>query len=367
MPKRGENIRKRKDGRWEARYIASYGEDGKAKYKSLYGHSYSEVKQKLKEQLKKPQALACGLNFGEIVTSWLENIKIKLKPASYSTYHSKITCHILPGLGRIKTKNINNSCINGFIKEKAESGLSTKSVNDLVSLLTQILKYGEKNNYIQDLDYDFPKPKSSNKDLQILSVANQSKLLAFLHSNLNKENLGVLLALYTGIRIGELCALTWSDIDFKSGDLKVNKTLQRIKNTNPQEKAKTKIIIGAPKSKKSTREIPLQDFLLDILKSFQGKEQKEQAYILTGQSGCFIEPRAYQRKFKTYLQKAGLEDINFHSLRHTFATRAIEQGFDIKSLSEILGHASVSFTLDRYVHSSSERKKSSMEKLSPSY
>ncbi len=166
-----------------------------------------------------------------------------------------------------------------------------------------------------------------------------------------------------GIRLGEICALKWEDINFQTQTLKINKTIQRIKNLDENAVTKTKIIIDAPKSQKSIRDIPIPSFMLDLLE--KNKADKN-SYLLTG-TPKYIEPRVYQDMFKKYLKESGINDIKFHALRHTFATRAIEKDFDIKSLSEILGHSSVKFTLERYVHPSDEYKRQNMEKLSVLY
>ena len=176
---------------------------------------------------------------------------------------------------------------------------------------------------------------------------------------LNPETLGFLIALYTGVRIGELCALQWQDIDLNDKVLHITKTLQRIKNPDPKG-PKTIIFIGEPKSAKSYRDIPIPPFLFA---AFSQMKASKHAYVLTEQVSRFLEPRTYQEKYKRYLKEFGIRDVKFHVLRHTFATRAIAQGFEIKSLSEILGHASVSFTLEKYVHSSIELKKSCMDKM----
>lgn len=172
--------------------------------------------------------------------------------------------------------------------------------------------------------------------------------------------MGVYLCLFTGIRIGELCALQWKDISFDDNTLKIGRTLQRLQCTDNSSLAKTKIIITEPKSPAASRCIPLPDFLVNTIKPFAGAPQ---SFILSGSSKKVIEPRTMQNHFKKYLVESKVECANFHSLRHTFATRCVEIGFEIKTLSEILGHSSVKITLDRYVHSSMEQKKANMKKL----
>lgn len=175
------------------------------------------------------------------------------------------------------------------------------------------------------------------------------------------QNLPSCSAYNTGIRIGELCALRWENIDIENKVLSVNKTLIRIQNTNTLIASKTKVIISAPKSKCSIRKIPLPDCIIPLLKAFA---QKGDTFFLTGETERFVEPRTMQNRFKKYVSACNITDANFHALRHTFATRCIELGFEIKSLSEILGHANVNITLNRYVHSSFELKTLNMNRLS---
>ena len=281
----------------------------------------------------------------------MEDIKIKIKPSSHANYHNNIKFHILP---YFSNKKPTITLVSKFVKDKFESGLSAKTVHDLYSILKQIVEYSNKS-----IDLDVPLPKINQGNFHVLDILTQKKLVSYISTSLDTAKLGVLIALYTGIRIGELSALTWQDIDFETGILKVTKTLQRIKNTTDTGK-KTRIIIDTPKSKKSIRDIPIPQFLLDILKDYM--PNCPDSYVLTG-TRKYMEPRTYQGKFKDYLECAGIDDIPFHTTRHTFATRAIELGMDIKTLSEILGHSSVRFTLERYVHSSNETKKKSMDKF----
>ena len=171
---------------------------------------------------------------------------------------------------------------------------------------------------------------------------------------------GVLIAMATGLRIGELCALKWKDISLKENYIYVNKTMQRIKNIY-SDNPKTIIIEDSPKSSTSNRKIPIPANLITLFKQFR---QNDDCYLLTGRSDKFVEPRSLERKFRKYIKNAGIEKANFHMLRHTFATMCIEGGFEIKCLSEILGHSGSQITLDRYVHSSFDLKKSWIDKFS---
>lgn len=374
MSRRGDNIRKRKDGRWEARVIERHTEDGKACYKSIYANSYTEVKNKSRSYQKqelKQKTTTCK-TVDVVSDEWLESMDIKLKQSTYALYYRRIQEHIIPYFKNIKVDRINNDTVNKFIRDKSingrldkKGGLSAKTINDLVSMLNQILIFAQKKGYVMGYVPDIIKPKQEQQELTVLTKSEQKELVRYLQQDTDAIKLGVLISLYTGIRLGELCALKWSDIDVQEGTLKIDKTIQRIKNTDKYATTKTKIIIDKPKSQKSIRVVPIPSFLHDKLLS-QRNRSFNNSYLLTG-NNTYIDPRTYQKHFKRILKGANIREVNFHALRHTYATRAIESGIDIKTLSELLGHSSVKFTLDRYIHSSTELKKESVEKLAVSY
>ena len=360
MAKRGENIYKRKDGRWEGRYKSGYRPDGKAKYKSIYGKSYADVKAILSE--KRVQARSgtvhCNCCFGELVNSWLYTIKNKVKESTYINYYTKIHKHILPVLGKIRYEKLTVQYLNDFIADKLNKGLSVKYVSDIVVLIKSVTKFAHRNfNYADKAELvTIPKDKKF-LEKPVLNEKQQKVLTAYLLNFPTYSNVGILLSMFTGIRIGELCALKWSDIDLEKSILTVNKTMQRIKDLDGS--SATKILIDSPKSKSSARTIPLPNFLTDILKNIKTTSED---YLLTGKK-LFAEPRTMQYRFAAILKKLNLPKVNFHALRHTFATNCVAIGFDVKTLSEILGHSSVEITLNRYVHSSMERKRTCMELL----
>ena len=197
-------------------------------------------------------------------------------------------------------------------------------------------------------------PKKEKKDMKLLSKSEQEKLCRFVLNKPDNTKLGILLSYYTGLRIGEVCGLKWCDIDLNKGIFKVERTVQRI-----YVNSSTKLTIDTPKSKSSVREIPLPKFLIEILRNFKSDDS---AFILSGKENP-TDPRTLQYRFKSLLKKADLPSINYHSLRHMFATNCIALGFDVKTLSELLGHATVETTLNRYVHSSMERKMTCMNLL----
>lgn len=369
MSRIGENIRLRKDGRWEGRYLHC-DSAGNTVCKSVYGHSYWMVKEKL------IQVAGHDSNghefFSDWALQWLATRKPpRTKPPTYSQYICKLESHILPRLGRIPMEKINSDSINQFALELLENGrldgnggLAPKTAKDIISIVLQILHLAyERGDYrlIGEELLSIPIPR---KEIRVLEIEDEKSLNELLFTATDFGKIGVLLMLYTGIRVGELCALRYSDIHLQEGAVSIRRTMERIRNTNPEIPSKTTIWIGTPKSISSIRNIPLPTFLIDPI--FQCKRRAEpDGYVLTGKSNRYLEPRAFQYRFKRYLVEAGIANINLHALRHTFATRCAELAFDHKSLSEILGHSSVSFTIDRYVHSNFYKKKVQMERQSP--
>ena len=375
MPRRGENIYKRKDGRWEGRYIKGHSY-GKTQYGYVYAKTYSEVKQKLSDLKKLSDLLVSSeetlktgndnLSFGVISSEWLHTIRPQIKESSYIKYTNSLNSYLNPVFSSMEIEEISRTDISTFCIELSQEGgvhkkgLSAKTITDTLSILWSVFDYAANEKGLMVANISGISVKASHTTMRVLSVAEQEKLETLLREDLNPCNLGILLCLYTGLRIGELCALTWNDISDSEQILFVNKTMQRLQQLDGGEK-KTKVVISTPKSECSIRQIPLPDSIYQILKS---NRKNNDAYILTGISGKYLEPRTMENRFKKILSKTMIEDTNFHALRHTFATRCIELGFDIKSLSEILGHASVNITLNRYVHPSMELKQKNMNMLS---
>lgn len=372
MSRRGENIHKRKDGRWEGR-LPIFNDNNKIiKYHSVYAHSYRDVKALMKQNKCEVQSTNTNkksLTMEQLCKQWIDEVQIFVKQSTYAKYQQIIYRHILPYFSDITINKISDEIISEFIRNKMKNGrldgkggLSSKTIQDIYTVLKQILSYASKKEYILPLSFDVLKPKTEQKSFSVLSTEQQTQFVKYLRNHLSLETLGILICLFTGIRVGELCALTWNDLDMHNSILHVNKTLQRIQNTDNNAKTKTKIIIDKPKSQKSIRDIPIPSFLWDLISMYH-KDYLVNAYFLTGKINQFIEPRLFQYKFKIHLQNAKLPDVNIHALRHTFATRAVEQNIDTKTLSEILGHSTVKFTLERYVYSSYELKVQSMEKM----
>ncbi len=357
MPRKGENIYKRKDGRWEGRYKVGYNDSGTAKYRSVYGKSYQEVKTKLTplKVAPVPTSSSGKLTVKELFEEWLSAVRLKVKESTYANYRMKADKHILPEFGGLRYEQLTVQMLHNFIESKQEMGLSAKYVSDIVIVFKSMAKYISRVHGFRNPLADVILPKVTKTEMKLFSENQQNQLCNYLINNLNNTSICVLLSLYTGLRIGEICGLKWDDIDFEKSILTVRRTVQRIRTGIHG----TKLIVDTPKSRSSQRAIPIPRFLMDILRNLRSSEN---FYILSGNSKI-TEPRTMQRKFKSIMKKADLPSINYHSLRHMFATNCIKLGFDVKTLSEILGHASVETTLNRYVHSSMERKTQCMNLL----
>ena len=374
MARTGENIYKRKDGRWEARYISSYNADGKAKYKYLYARTYAEVKTKLirvqnsVETKVEAEKIRDREKYEFWLFEWLRSKRIGIKDSTYIRYRNVIENHINPDLGKYPINKISTPLMERFVSNKLNNGrldgnggLSPKTMSDMLTIIKESFN-AQTAGAVTICRFDGISLKRNSQEMRVLSVFEQQQLISVLFEDFDRYKLGVFICLYTGIRIGELCALQWKNISFSEKAIVIEHTMQRLQNDDPNAIYKTRIIITEPKSKASLRPIPLPDFVVNAIKPFISSPH---AYILSGECKSIVEPRTMQNRFKGYLEEGHIGDANFHSLRHTFATRCIEAGFDVKTLSEILGHSSVKITLDRYVHSSMELKRSNMEKLTP--
>lgn len=374
MARKGENIYKRKDGRYEGRYIISYNENGKAKYGYLYDKTYRGVKGKLlraKSNLSissfDDKGFINNAKYEYWLCLWLSKKKLLVKDSTYIRYLNIVNNHILPMLGRYPINKISTSLMEEFVKKKLEigkldksGGISPKMMSDIIAIIKETFKYANSNGVSTICDFSEINIRRTSNEMRVLSQSEEKRLLSILLSDMDCHKLGILICLFTGIRIGELCALQWKNISFDDSTLKVEQTMQRLQYGDKLSPQKTRIVITEPKSFAAIRTIPIPSFLIEFMLPFAANPN---AFVLSGKCNVYVEPRTMQNRFKKYLSEGGISDANFHSLRHTFATRCVEIGFDIKTLSEILGHSSVKITLDKYVHSSIELKRSNMEKL----
>lgn len=371
MPRRGENIRKRKDGRWEGRYIKGYDSvKRKAKYASVYGKSYKEVKCKLNEAKYKTSIGVKYVDtksklYGEFLNDWLSIESKNLKPSSIIKYKNLIEKHIIPELGHWKLSELKADVICVFLEEQSSHGnirtggeLSASTVQTIIYILKATIKYAESKGMINHISFHWAKKTKATSPIQILEKREEETLDEYLSKHITRRNLGIMLSLYCGLRIGEVCALQWADFDLHSSILYVRHTVQRL--STPDGNNKTAIHIGSPKSKSSVRAIPIPAFLMPIITELR-KDDLCDAYILTGSTEKPLEPRTLQYVFQRILEKNKIKKKNYHILRHTFATNCIALGFDVKSLSEIMGHSNVGITLNKYVHPSTQHKKIQMD------
>lgn len=365
MSRRGDNIHKRKDGRWEGRYIKYRNENNKAIYASVYGKTYTEVKNKLDEAKTNPQLNDDyeKIKFSYITDLWLSTNRIHIKAATYNKYYNVIKTHIEPVLGNLDINEITSTLINQFLEEKmmngkldGSGGLSPTYVNTIAIVANSIVNFAVKEGYCNPLATPILKPTPNSNSPNALSNREYKILTEFIMQNTDNTKLGIMLSLYAGLRIGEVCALKWSDVNFEKSIIHISSTVSRIKDSNE----KSKLIIDTPKTKSSDRFIPAPQFLMGYLEMFYDKRKSE---FVISNNDKFVNPRMLEYHFHKVLKEANISQTNFHALRHTFATKCIEVGMDVKSLSEILGHANSAITLKIYVHSSMEQKRLQMEKL----
>ncbi|MCI2106983.1 MAG: site-specific integrase [Intestinimonas sp.] len=364
MARRGENIYKRKDGRWEGRILNWNG-----KYQYMYGRSYKEVKEKIKNHPNyvKSQNMDTSINkHGAVKTFelWLKsNALEQVKPSTFENYYRCMQKYVIPFFKTAGNDRITTFSVAHFVQSIRDNlSLSESYQRKILTIFKTALREILKGSAEYSSILEFVKlPKAKNTTVQVFSMREQRLVEdAALHSD-DMRALGIILCFYTGIRLGELCALKWGDIDFEAGTMSIMRTVSRIKNFQQGEN-KTRLLIGMPKSQNSIRKIPLPDFLLKLSVKLKMQAEDEDCYVLSG-TKTPIDPRTYQKLYKKILVIAGVKDRKFHAIRHTFATRALELGIDIKTLSEILGHSNVSITLNIYAHSLMDQKRIAIEKL----
>lgn len=295
----------------------------------------------------------------EIAAAWKEYKRPYVKQSTMAAYVLILENHILPTFG--EDNSLPEQSVQAFVLHKIESGLSTKSVKDILIVLKMVMKFGVKKEWMTYYEWDIKYPPSSeNKVLDVLSVTNHRKILNHIQSHFTFMGPGIYISLSTGLRIGEICALKWSDINVTDGILTVNRTIERIYIIEG-EKKHTELVINTPKTKNSCREIPMNKELLGMLKPLK-KVVNDDYYILTNDERP-TEPRTYRNYYKRLMEKLDIPKLKYHGLRHSFATRCIEVGCDYKTVSVLLGHSNISTTLNLYVHPNMEQKKRCIDKV----
>jgi len=306
------------------------------------------------------------IQFKKAAGDWLEMLRPQIRESTEVKYQNLLGTYILPSLGEQVVGDITQNQIETFCNAlltaggKEGRGLSPKTVADSLSVVRSILYYSSKNGQPVACDAHAVRIRQPGKEMRVLSRREQNQLCQYIYSDINARNVGILISLYAGLRVGEVCALQWEDILLPDHLIYVHRTMQRLQ-MHEDGGTKTRVVVTEPKSSCSVRRIPIPDELIRLISEVK---QSETGYFLTGSSQKYVEPRTLQNHFKRVLKMCSIAPANYHSLRHTFATRCVELGFDVKSLSEILGHASVGITMDRYVHPTMELKMENMQRLS---
>ena len=354
MSRRGENIRKRKDGRWEGRYICGRKADNKAVWGYVYGRTYAAVRQLLAQ--KKAQFSYCTLScevstFQELAFGWFYSVQPGLKVSTAAHYRYTLERYILPVLGPCALRQLNEVKIENALREivsashKRHKPLGYTIAREGLALVRRICRYGCRLHVMPPLLIEFRLPAPTPNDEKPLDKKERSSVEQYVLDNPTPRKVGLLFMLDLGLRIGEVCGLQWGDIDVESGILTVRRTINRVY----LGKGSTKVIVSSPKTRSSERQIPIPKALLRVLRMLKSA-YPAQAWFLSGKVGAPVEPRCYRTSIKRYLCQAGVHVMRPHMLRHSFATTCLRAGCDVKTISTLLGHASAATTLKRYIH-----------------
>ncbi|MFV5703645.1 tyrosine-type recombinase/integrase [Flavobacterium sp. XS2P12] len=294
-----------------------------------------------------------------VITLWKTDKKQYVKKSSFSAYVLLIENHLLPMFGDKHT--IEEAEVQAFVFQKIEQGLSHKTIKDILIVLKMVLKFGAKNKWLEYQAFDIQFPTEREKhDIEVLSRTNQKKVMNYIQEHFTFRNLGIFICLSAGIRIGEVCALTWENIDTDRGIISVKRTIQRI-YVIEENIRKTEVILDTPKTKNSIRDIPMSRDLLRMLKPIK-KIVNNSFFVLTNDEKP-TEPRTYRSYYKNLMRELNMPELKFHGLRHSFATRCIESKCDYKTVSVLLGHSNISTTLNLYVHPNLEQKKKAIDQM----
>ncbi len=300
------------------------------------------------------------ISFSHVATLWKIDKRQYVKPSSYAAYVHHLNKHLLPYFG-------GRTCIaedelQAYARHLLDQGLSVKTVKDALLIFKMIHRYGEKMGIWQHLDFrvHFPTSAEEKKACPVLTVPQQKRLLQYLQNHFSFRNLGLLICLHGGLRIGEVCGLQWKDLDAGAGEILIRKTVSRIWISDGAEKV-YRLSIGTPKTAASVRDIPLTKALAGLIRPLRKIVDPE--YFVVSNEARPLEPRYYRDYYLKILRELGIPPIRFHALRHSFATRCIESKCDYKTVSAILGHASISTTLDLYVHPGYTEKKRCIDRM----
>lgn len=365
MAKRGENIYKRKDGRYEGRYVVGKTCGGKTRFGYVYGYQYGEVRKALilkkAEHARKLPSVGSRETVAEWMARWMsEELLGSVKPSSYQTYVRICKKHLLPRLGSIRLAQVTPELVQAFVTELQRAQLANSTVKNIYRLFSAAMKGAFEEGLI---------PKNPCRKIKIQPceqreqrVLTRSEQQRVKEAASGDRDLPTLLSLYTGMRLGEVCALKWSDVDWERGTIAVQRTVQRVAQGDRSNR-KTALVVGAPKSRQSRHVLPVPVFLMEQLRQ-KFRRDPNKTYLF-GSASSAAEPRTVQRRFKHLMARLGISNVHFHTLRHSFATRLLELGADVKTVSVLLGHGSAKTTLDYYAHNLTEQQRLAVSLLAP--
>ncbi len=364
MARHGENIYKRKDGRYEGRYIIGRTSNGKTRFGYVYAHTFAETRRLLVQRKagllgQSSVRRARWGTFSEWVSYWMESeMRGQVKSSTYQAYMRQINRYLLPAIGWCELTQVTPGMVRGLVDALREKGLSSATVRSAYRLLAAAMRCALEEGVIAENPCRKIRIQPDEiLEQRVLTKTEQERLRGAVFS---AEDMPVLVGLYTGMRLGEVCALKWMDIDWERCTITVRRTVQRIAQEK-KENRKTALITGTPKSAHAYRVLPLPAFLLYRLRAMF--EQRGKTEYIFSATETAAEPRTVQRRLKRLTNKLEISGVHFHTLRHTFATRLLEMGVDVKTVSTLLGHASARTTLDFYAHSLIEHQREAVERL----
>lgn len=365
------SITKLKNGLWMGRVTIGRKKDGKQDRKSLYGNTRAEVSSKmiaLQNEIQTGNHISTNMTLAQWLTTWLKEYKaINLKPKTYDVYETQMVCNVIPDIGNIALKDLKQQDFQRFYNKKYNNGngLSSATIRKIHNIINSALNQAVENDLMhKNVGKNVQLPKLVKPQVKAFTL--QEQILFFEAAKDYRLYNAFVVNVDTGLRAGELLALTWNDIDLENGLIRVNKNVISVKNRDEDADTKNKTIVqNSPKTEASNRTIPLTKRSLDILKEMY--KNKTTDIVFPSEKNTYISLRNYQRTFYKALEKAGLEKCSPHVLRHSFVTRCFERNVQMKVISEMVGHAKLAHTTDIYTHIMLDIKRDAVNALDELY